>query len=273
MRAFYGTRISGRMSTTPEGFLICHSVPVARTGEQRYRASELGMHTDEMVTVRREARNVFENAAIASLEGKPITSLHPPVFLSANNASAYQRGHVQNVRRGDRLATGDEVLLADLVITDADLIEKIRNGMRECSVGYAFEYGEDDDGTLTQTKIRANHLAIVPQGRAGGDIRILDHSDDYDPVREADDSFEAACAAYHRKNVRDVVVKTVQDGVVGEMQYAGRPRRWSELKRELNETMGRTDDYDEQVRLERNAECEDFEDLARAERQRLLGRR
>ena len=32
MRAFYGSRFSPHMTRTPEGFLICHSVPICRTG-------------------------------------------------------------------------------------------------------------------------------------------------------------------------------------------------------------------------------------------------
>ena len=30
------------MTKTPEGFLICHSVPIARTGTQEYYPRELG---------------------------------------------------------------------------------------------------------------------------------------------------------------------------------------------------------------------------------------
>jgi hypothetical protein len=93
MKAFYGTRISDRISETPEGFLICRGVRVARTGEQRYRGSEIGLATDATVTVWRDPEAVFDPAAMASLEGKPIPP-HPPTFLRPENATAYQRGHV-----------------------------------------------------------------------------------------------------------------------------------------------------------------------------------
>ena len=38
MLAYYGTEISKHMTDTPEGYLICRDVPIARTGEMTYRA-------------------------------------------------------------------------------------------------------------------------------------------------------------------------------------------------------------------------------------------
>ena len=41
MIAYYGSKISEHMTKTPEGFLICHDVPIARIGQQEYFAGEL----------------------------------------------------------------------------------------------------------------------------------------------------------------------------------------------------------------------------------------
>ena len=46
MLAYYGDRISPHMTDTPEGYLICHDVPIARTGPQDYLARELQMDGD-----------------------------------------------------------------------------------------------------------------------------------------------------------------------------------------------------------------------------------
>ena len=46
MKAYYGSRISGNMTETPEGYLICLNVPIARTGTQTYMRSELGLDED-----------------------------------------------------------------------------------------------------------------------------------------------------------------------------------------------------------------------------------
>lgn len=175
MQAFYGTRISDHLSQTPEGFLVCHGVPCARTGPLQYRGRELGLPTDDPVTVYRDAREVFAPAAMASLTGKPVVGPgHPPTFLTPANATAYARGHAMNPRRGTRLPDGNWPLVADLVITDASLISQIKSGLRECSVGYNFNLIPRRDGSFEQVAIRANHVAIVPSGRAGEYVRIMD---------------------------------------------------------------------------------------------------
>ena len=46
MKAFYGARFSAHMTKTPEGFLVCHSVPICRTGMQEYMPQELGVADD-----------------------------------------------------------------------------------------------------------------------------------------------------------------------------------------------------------------------------------
>ena len=43
MIAYYGSTISKHMTQTPEGFLICRDVPIARIGTQDYLARELGL--------------------------------------------------------------------------------------------------------------------------------------------------------------------------------------------------------------------------------------
>ena len=47
------------MTETPEGFLICHDVPINRTGTQKYLAREIGLEGDELVTVIRTEEEVF----------------------------------------------------------------------------------------------------------------------------------------------------------------------------------------------------------------------
>ena len=44
MIAYYGSKLSPHMTETPEGFLICHDVKIARTGTQNYLAREIGLY-------------------------------------------------------------------------------------------------------------------------------------------------------------------------------------------------------------------------------------
>lgn len=172
MIAYYGTKISPNQLETGEGFLICKNVPIARVGDMEYMASELGLKGDRVITVHRSPEDVFSPAALASFEGKPVTSDHPPALVTPEDVTMYERGHAQNVRRG----TGEfaDYVLADLHIHDAELIREIREGKREISCGYECEYVDNEDGTFSQKKIIGNHIAIVDAGRAGHKAAILD---------------------------------------------------------------------------------------------------
>lgn len=170
MLAYYGDRISPHMTDTPEGFLICHDVPIARTGPQDYLARELMLDgdPDRLVTVQRHPEDVFEEATLASFEGKPICDGHPPENVGPENYAAYTKGHVQNVRRD-----GDYIV-ADLYINDANLANEVRNNVkREVSCGYLCNYVPDGAG-YKQSRIRGNHVAVVPRGRAGSTVAIKD---------------------------------------------------------------------------------------------------
>lgn len=194
MRAFLGSRISDHLAWTPEKFLICTGVVLCRTGTQDYRVDELfGDGDQRKISVHREAADVLAAEHIASLEGKPVTSSHPPMFLNATNAIAYAKGHVQNVRRG-KLASGEDCLIGDLIITDKQLAEDVVSGkLREVSSGYDCEYTGDGE-KIYQRSLRANHIAIVPAGRAGSSVRIMDHGGDM----ETEMSEKEAIAALSR---------------------------------------------------------------------------
>ena len=181
MITYYGSKISPNQLETGEGFLICRNVPIARTGVQKYRASELGLDGDpnRIVEVVRDESEVFAPETMASFEGKPVTNNHPQEQVDPENARFYERGHVQNVRRG----TGEQsdLLIGDLHIHDGELITAVkrkRKPKREISCGYDCEYVEDENGVLHQTNIRGNHVAVVDSGRAGSRVAIVDNSID-----------------------------------------------------------------------------------------------
>ena len=126
-----------------------------------------------------EHRGTFEQqmacpAAMASLEGKPICSPHPGMFLSPQNVSSFQKGVCLNVHRGPEI-DGEQTLMADLLVTDPMLIDAILSGrLRECSVGYDCKYLQLDNGDYEQRDIRCNHLAVIPRARVGSVASITD---------------------------------------------------------------------------------------------------
>lgn len=180
MLCYYGNKISPHITKTPEGFLICHDVPLARLGPMQYRAAELSLPgtPEQIVTVNRYAEDVFAPAAIASFEGKDVTAGHPPENLTAETWAAYARGHVENVRRQE------DFLVGDLIIKDSQLANEVQSGaVREVSAGYTAEFLPDGD-CLKQTNIRGNHVAVVPRGRAGHDVAIKDAAPSAEKERE-----------------------------------------------------------------------------------------
>ena len=186
--AYYGSRISPHMTRTPEGYLICHDVPINRIGDQEYQARDLQLDGDpeRLVMVHRYPDDVFDAAAIASFEGKDVTQGHPPENLGPENQAAYSKGHVENVRR-----VGDNTV-ADLYIKDPVLASDVENGVvREVSCGYVCNYEPDGDG-YRQTNIRGNHVAVVPRGRAGHDVAIKDAAPEAEKGRKHMSKFSHA---------------------------------------------------------------------------------
>lgn len=171
MQAYYGSRFSPNMTRTTDGFLICHNVPLARTGEQDYLGSEVGMNDASVVKVYRKPEEVFKKATLASFEGKPVTDDHPAEFVEPGNATGYIRGTCTNVRRGT--GKNADLIIGDLIIYDATLISEIESGKREISAGYLCDYRECDGG-MEQCNIVCNHIAVVHNGRAGSRVAIRD---------------------------------------------------------------------------------------------------
>lgn len=165
----------GKPRKTRDGYLTAR-VKAARTGIQDYLGSELGKPNMDRVRVYRPADEVFNLDSMGSFKGKPITVGHPKDRVTADNHRSLARGHIANVARD-----GEAVAL-DVAITDADTVAAIEGGgPRELSVGYVTSLdwtpGTAPDGKpydAVQRNIFVDHLAIVPNGRAGSEFRIGD---------------------------------------------------------------------------------------------------
>lgn len=179
-RWFAPERLSARQSMTPEGFLLCQAVPIARTGTLVYDESEL-VNDDGpivqggaggIVTIERNPDEVFRAETIASFEGKPVTLSHPDDFVSPANWRELSMGITQNVRRGDGVES--DLMIADLLITDLGAIEDVRSGLRQVSCGYDADYEQLAVGRGRQMNIVGNHVALVERGRCGPRCAIGD---------------------------------------------------------------------------------------------------
>ena len=171
-------KIGPRRSWTPEGFLICHDVPIARVGTLIYVPGEVPIDAgkDGVIAISREPEDVFDADAIASFEGKPVTNDHPPlgVKVDPTNYRQLNVGDAHNVRRGDGLLLDDNYLFADLLIKDQAAIQDVIDGKKEVSAGYDAEYEQLETGRGRQHEIIGNHVALVDHGRCGPTCSIGD---------------------------------------------------------------------------------------------------
>lgn len=174
-------KLSPHREITPEGYLLCRGAALARTGVMRYLAEDVDPEIMEGSTSReallyRDDGEVFDPQAMASFEGKPFTLDHPEDDVDPENWQELARGVVMNVRRGDGFES--DLLLADILITDAEAIEAVEKGLVELSCGYDSRLEKIRPGVGRQTHIRGNHVALVERGRAGGRCRINDKTED-----------------------------------------------------------------------------------------------
>lgn len=178
MRFHTRTQLSEHIAETPEGFLICHDVPIARVGVMEYAPGDVPMDADgqSVIRIERSEEDVFAPEAVCSFEGKPLTVLHPKEDVTPVTWKGVAVGHAQNLRRGE--GEFSDYLLADIVVTDERAISLVRGGLREISCGYDATYEQLGPGRGRQSNIRGNHIALVPKGRCGPRCRINDNRED-----------------------------------------------------------------------------------------------
>jgi hypothetical protein len=204
--AYYASRIPGKETwvQTDEGYRTYLNVPICRTGSQEYFGRELkknkgydsswGLKDDQKYEVFRPLEEVTSRDTIASFEIKSVLDQHPADKIIIDAIDEYDgisKGHAQNVRVGELLPDGETPLLADLHVKHPDLNLKIENGVRQVSCGYTFLLAKDEVGRLIMTKIRGNHIAVVPRGRAGPEVAIGDAAPNPTEMRKAPMSFSS----------------------------------------------------------------------------------
>ena len=126
---FAPTALGKTRRETPERYLVCEGVAIARTGQQKYSSLDLELKPEDFdengeILIERLAQDVFHPDTIASFEGKDITIYHPNEFLEPDNWSELTVGHAQNVRRGS--GNESDLLLADLIIKHPRAIQYVK---------------------------------------------------------------------------------------------------------------------------------------------------
>lgn len=172
---FTTEKIGPKQSLTPEGFLLCEEVPLARTGMMIYGPDEtpISAGADGITRIFRTEEEAFRAETIASALGKSVTNDHPEDDVRPESWKDLSHGIMLNVRRG--VGAMDDLLIGDLLVTTPEGIEAVQSGKREVSLGYDADYTETTPGVGFQSNIIINHIALVEQGRCGPRCAISDH--------------------------------------------------------------------------------------------------
>lgn len=172
---FVVEKLGPKQSLTPEGFLLCEEVPLARTGMMVYGPGETPIEPgpDGITKIFREPEDVFSPETLASAQGKSVTNDHPDEDVVPENWKELTHGFMFNVRQGE--GSQDDLMIGDLLVTTPEAITAIREeGKVEVSLGYDAEYEETGPGMGKQKNLLINHIALVVEGRCGPRCAIKD---------------------------------------------------------------------------------------------------
>lgn len=165
---------------TPEGYLKA-TAALTSVGVQDYVLSDFtGLEGDKtkIVKVLRPEKTVFDALTMSSAQLKPITMYHPEVLVDSDNHHNYAVGNI-----GEKVYKLDDKRLgATIVVTNKDIVDSIDKGkINQVSVGYTADVKKSSgtfDGEaydyVFDGAMHINHCAIVPKGRCGEGVAILD---------------------------------------------------------------------------------------------------
>ena len=172
-------KLSDNIEKEPDtGYLYCKNAILGHVGEQAYNGWEVGITDQKVVYVKREPQDVFDEASLNSIKGKPVTLNHPDELVNSKNFKDYVVGFIDEVWQD-----GDNIV-GVIVIQDEQAIKAVETGeLKDLSLGYTARLVKDEDGKLKQTEIVINHLAIVAEGRAKN-ARIVDEKTVEDETKQ-----------------------------------------------------------------------------------------
>ena len=217
-------KLSNVRRTAVGGLLV--DATLAKTGVMDYGTAGGG-------NVRRYNPPAVLEAALSAVTTAPVTHFHPPQMVDIQNYSDLAKGHVVGEARFE-----DGHIVATLAINDAKLIRAIELGVcRDVSMGYRASHdttpGVTEDGQSydeARTMIEWNHIAVVPEGRAGKTVRLMLDSSDIpeDDVEltingqvvvaaEAQSAFDAYDAGLQAQLVSAVAAKDAAEATIAEL--------------------------------------------------------
>lgn len=165
---------SARLEDT-NGYIEIKGNPLTKEGVYSYRDTEIGTgHTGDVVKVYRPASEL--EAAAETFKLLPLVDDH--AWLGRDGIPPEKWGVLGAI--GEEVYFDPPYLRGNIRIFAEHAKNIIDAGKIELSAGYRSDYIKKDgvfNGEpyqYVQTNIRANHIAIVDEGRSGSDVAVLD---------------------------------------------------------------------------------------------------
>lgn len=179
---------SRRVLDKVNGYLKVLGNPVAVAGVYAYKRSDVDSEStsDDIVYVYRPVQTLHDSKD--EFANKPIIRGHEDVGSNGTR-------HTVEGTIGSDVWVRDNKLYSDLIIYNPKLINDIQTGVcEELSPGYQADIvrspgnyeGADYEYVMSITSV--NHLAVVPKGRAGSDLKILDKGEKMSQQRVQNDT-------------------------------------------------------------------------------------
>lgn len=229
------------------GFLYVYRVPIAGAMVQKYVKSD---GSEEMEAKLPE--EILSDSTVSSANSKPVTDGHHGLVTKDNSHDLMKgftasNGHVEG-----------NMLYNDITITDPNLISQIKNGSkRELSIGFETQM-DPTSGTYNgakydavQRNIRINHVAVVPKGRAGHEVRLIGDSaeavEQVEPSEEKGNQMETRVVRADGQNITvaaddvDKITKLDADNSAKAKQIADLDAQIKKLQSEKAQLQGDAD--------------------------------
>lgn len=156
--------------------------PISKTGVFPYLGREIGypgLEPNKIYYVLRSEQELMSPEAIKSFELLPITKGHRMLGPQDQGLTPAEKIPQQGVV-GEKVFAEGDTLYANIKVTSEQAKNDINNGLKELSLGYFCRWVKETGEykgrhyDFAQKNIRGNHLAIVPLGRMGHDVRVMD---------------------------------------------------------------------------------------------------
>ena len=143
----YIVELSENQTIDQDGYLICENCILGRSGYQDYVGTELGLRTNDIISVSRREEDIFNADSLSTLEGRPFTYLHPSEDVNIDNYNELAKGNVFNVHREENNIVGN------IRVTDKNVKQKILNKeIHDLSLGYSYTLVYDEEKCIHLTR-------------------------------------------------------------------------------------------------------------------------